>query len=202
VISVDFYRDHLSGLNDFPSPFQAGVSVPFAVANSQHPRFYFSPNDCSFSSLSNSFGLAYEVLVECSIVVHANVFPCSRSSNHGVRDYKKRGCFYSVANLRYNYASDTIFLPMDGTTSHRKICGGLGIPMFMLTSAIVDKGIKDIIAISDVPKINFFISQPLLNFIAMSSSPIDTLSLNKQILRQIPSDGIQIFHHSVFIEQR
>jgi hypothetical protein len=37
--------------------------------------------------------------------------------------------------------------------------------MLMLTSAIVDRGIKDIIASSDVPKNNFFILQPPVNSI-------------------------------------
>ena len=134
MINVDYLRDHLSGLNDppfpfqndlpslfqndLPSPFQTGVAIPFAVLNSQRPRFDSSPNDYSFSSFSNSFGLQHEVLVECSIVVRANVHLDSHFSSHWVLHDKKKEYFYSVANLSYNYASDTTFLPTDATTSH------------------------------------------------------------------------------------
>ncbi|MFH0780905.1 MAG: hypothetical protein V2B20_02995 [Pseudomonadota bacterium] len=120
MINADYHAYYVHDLNDFPPPLLTGVAIPFAVLNSQRPRYGFSPNVYQLSSLSSYFGLEYKVLVPRSIVVLASGLLYSHFASHWELHDKKRVYVCSAANLSHNDASDTIFLPTGGTTSHRR----------------------------------------------------------------------------------
>src|SRR5450759_379979 len=96
------------------------VVIAFGVSNLGHPRYFASPNACSFPSCSSSVEVVGEVFAGSSIHVLPNDDPCSHSSNLMVSLYKKMERFDSSPNLNYSSASDTIALPTDATTNHCK----------------------------------------------------------------------------------
>ena len=99
------------------------VVVAFGASNLGHPRYFASPNVCSFPSCSSSVGLARGVFAGSSIDVLPNDDPCSHSSNLTVLFYKRMGPFDSRPNLSHSGVSDTSVLATDATTSHcRKRC--------------------------------------------------------------------------------
>jgi hypothetical protein len=80
-------------------------------------------NVCSFPSCSSSVEVPGGVFVDGSIDAPSNDSPDSHSSNPMVSIHKKMERFDNSPNLNHSFASDTIALPTDATTSHcRKRC--------------------------------------------------------------------------------
>jgi hypothetical protein len=111
---------------DFPvahvvEHFETVVVIAFqASSNPGRPNYFASPNVYSFPSPSSSVGLAGGVLFGGSIDSLSNDFACSHSSNLRVHFGKKMDSLDSSPNLNHSYASDTISLPTDATTNHRR----------------------------------------------------------------------------------
>ncbi len=104
-------------------PLETAVVIAFGASNLGHPKYFASPNVCSFPSCASSVGLVRGVFVGSSIDALSNDAPYSHSSNLMVSLYKKMERFDSSPNLNYSSASDTIALPTDATTNHcRKRC--------------------------------------------------------------------------------
>ncbi len=104
-------------------PLETAVVIAFGASNLGHPKYFASPNVCSFPSCASSVGLVRGVFVGSSIDALSNDAPYSHSSNLMVSLYKKMEPFDSSPNLNYSSASDTIALPTDATTNHcRKRC--------------------------------------------------------------------------------
>jgi hypothetical protein len=93
------------------------VVIVHGASNLGHPRYFASPNVCSFPSCSSSVGPVGGVFVDSSIVALANDAPYSRSSNLVAPLYKKMERIDSSPNLHYISATDTIGLPTDATTN-------------------------------------------------------------------------------------
>jgi hypothetical protein len=92
------------------------------IVNPAHPKYFASPNACSFPNCASSLGLGGGVFVGNSTYALSNDAPYSHSSNPMVCFHKKTGRFDSGSNPNYNSASGTTALPTDATTSHcRKI---------------------------------------------------------------------------------
>src|SRR4030067_1396582 len=99
------------------------VVIAFGVSNLGHPKYFASPNACSFPSCSSSVEVVGEVFAGSSIDALSNDAPYSHSSNLMVSLYKKMERFDSNPNLNYSSASYTSALPTDATTNHcRKRC--------------------------------------------------------------------------------
>jgi len=110
---------------DFAVELHETVGSPWIVpgpgaSNLGHPRYFASPNVCSFPSCASSVGLVDGVFVGSSIDALSNDAPYSHSSNPMVFLYKKMERFDSSPNLNYSSASDTIALPKGATTNHRR----------------------------------------------------------------------------------
>ena len=105
------------------APFETVVLIAFGVANPGHPKYFASPNVCSFASCSSSVELVGEVFVGSSTHALSNDDPCSHSSSLRISFYKKMERFYSRPNLSRSTVSDTNVLPTDATTNHcRRRC--------------------------------------------------------------------------------
>jgi hypothetical protein len=94
----------------------AAVLAPGA-SNPGHPRYFASPNVCSFPSCSSSVGPVGGVFVDSSIDALANDALYNRSSNLTVPLCKKMERFDSSPNRHCSYESDTIALATDATTN-------------------------------------------------------------------------------------
>jgi hypothetical protein len=99
-------------------PLETAVVIEFWASNLGHPKYFASPNVCSFASCASSLGLVGRVFVGSSMDALSNDAPYSHSSNLMVSLYKKMERFDSSPNLNYSSASNTIALPTDATTSH------------------------------------------------------------------------------------
>ena len=99
-------------------PLETAVVIALGASNLGHPKYFASPNVCSFPSCASSVGLVGGVFAGSSMDALSNDAPYSHSSNPRVSLYKKMERFDSSPNLNYNYASDTIALPTDATTNH------------------------------------------------------------------------------------
>ncbi len=118
-------------------PLGISAVIAFGVSNLGHPKYFASPNACSFPSYSSSAEVVAEVFVGGPIDVLPNDDPCSHSSNLMVSLYKKMERFDSSPNLNYSAASDTIALPTDATTNHcRKRCPHLSQGQHRHTSQV------------------------------------------------------------------
>ena len=107
-------------------PLVTAVVIALGASTLGHPKYFASPNVCSFPSCSSSVGLVGGVFVDSSIDALSNDAPYSRSSNLMVSLYKKMERFDSSPNLYYSSASDTTALPTDATTNPcRKRCPNL-----------------------------------------------------------------------------
>ena len=104
-------------------PLETAVVIAFGASNLGHPKYFASPNVCSFPNCASSVGLVGGVFVGSSIDALSNDAPYSHSSTLMVSLYKKMERSDSSPNLNYSSASDTIALPTDATTNHcRKRC--------------------------------------------------------------------------------
>ena len=101
-------------------PLETADVIAFGVSNLGHPRYFASPNACSFASCSSSVGLVGGVFVGSSIDALSNDAPDSHSSNLTVSFHKRMEPFDSGPSLSYSSASDTSVLPTDATTNHCK----------------------------------------------------------------------------------
>ena len=89
-------------------PLETAFVIEFGASNLGHPKYFASPNVCSFASCASSLGLVGRVFVGSSIDALSNDAPYSRSSNRMVSLYKKMEHFDSSPNLNYSSANDTI----------------------------------------------------------------------------------------------
>ena len=101
-------------------PLETAVVIAFGVSNLGHPRYFASPNACSFASCSSSVGLVGGVFVGSSIDALSNDAPDSHSSNLTVSFHKRMEPFDSGPSLSHSSASDTSVLPTDATTNRRR----------------------------------------------------------------------------------